>query len=128
MKSREEGFSLLEVMVAFTILSVSIGVLMQAFGGGTSLLSNAADQGRAVSLARSQMARVGHEWPLTEGEYSGQWQKYQWRVILEPYVPEEAVQILQRTRLLKATVMVTWEDRGRDRTYTLSTLRLAPSS
>ncbi len=128
MRNREGGFSLLEVMVAFTILAVSICVLMQAFGGGVHLLSNATNQSQLVSLARSQLARVGREWPLEEGSYSGKWQDYRWQVVLQPYVPDVNGQTLQRTGLLKVTVTVTWLDRGRDRTYTLSTLRLAPAS
>ncbi|HHH38638.1 MAG TPA: type II secretion system protein, partial [Sedimenticola sp.] len=69
----ERGFTLLEVMVAFTIMALSTAVLLQAFGGGVHLLGNANAQSRAASLARSQLARVGREWPLSEGEYHGRW-------------------------------------------------------
>ncbi len=127
MRRRQGGFSLLEVMVAFTILTVSIGVLMQAFGGGVGLLSNAARQGQVVSLARSQLARVGGEWPFQPGVHSGKWQAYRWRVELQPYFPEEGERSLQRTALLKITATVHWSDRGRERAYTLSTLRLVPA-
>lgn len=101
---------------------------MQAFSGGVSLLSNAADQGRVVSLARSQWARVGSEWPVKEGSHAGQWQKFHWQVRLEPYSTGDSVSTIATNKLLQVTIVVNWRDRGNERSYTLKTLRFAPSS
>lgn len=124
----ERGFTLLEIMVAFTIMALSTAVLLQAFGGGVHLLGNAAVQSRAASLARSQLARVGREWPLREGEYSGQWRQYHWRVSMTPYQPEHPLPEHPTLRLLQVTATVSWAEGGRRRRYRVTTLRLAPAS
>lgn len=128
MKADQGGFSLLELMVAFTLLALSIGVLMEAFGGGVNLISNAADQARVVSLARSQLNRVGREWPVEVGQHSGEWDQYRWQVVLDPYETGGGISNLRQARLLKVTVLVSWQDRDRQRRYTLTSLRMAPPS
>ncbi len=124
----ERGFTLLEVMVAFTIMALSTAVLLQAFGGGVHLLGNANAQSRAASLARSQLARVGREWPLSEGEYHGRWRHYHWQVFVAPYQPEIQLPEHPTLRLLQVTATVTWTEGGRKRRYRVTTLRLAPLS
>ncbi len=124
----ERGFTLLEVMVAFTLMALSAAVLLQAFGGGVHLLGNATAQSRAASLARSQLARVGREWPLEEGEHQGRWRRYRWQVSVTPYQPDEPLPEHPTLRLLRVSVTVTWEEGGRRRQYQVTTLRLAPLS
>ncbi len=133
--TRQRGFTLLEIMVAFTLMALSAAVLLQGFGGGARLLARAETATRAAALAESQLARVGGEWPLTEGEYQGQWRRLHWRVTLtlaplnrlDPEVDEAAWEIANQ-RLLKVEVVVRWSEGGRERRYRLSTLRLAPAS
>jgi general secretion pathway protein I len=117
----EKGFSLLEILVAFTLMAVALGVLMQAFGGGTQLLRNAQRQALAASLAQSQLVRVGTEIPLKEGEYRGEWSDFVWRIRLWPFALEFEH---PRLRLLAVEVRVDWLEAGRARTYRLTTLRI----
>ena len=71
MRRREEGFVLIEALVAFTIL---VGVLLavgKAIGGGvaqTRIVDQAAGQALA---ARSILDRVGVDIPLAPGDHKG---------------------------------------------------------
>uniref|UniRef100_UPI0035939C60 type IV pilus modification PilV family protein n=1 Tax=Thiocapsa sp. TaxID=2024551 RepID=UPI0035939C60 len=50
----QSGFSLLEVLVAFAILAVSLGVLMQIFSQATRTTLLSSQYSRAASLAESK--------------------------------------------------------------------------
>ena len=73
------GFSLLEVLVAFVILTLSITVLLQAFGTSTRNSRRAHDHLQAIGLAESMMARINHDLALQEGRLEGEFDdRYGW--------------------------------------------------
>jgi general secretion pathway protein I len=132
-RRREAGFTLLEVLVAFTIFALSFAAILQIFSGG---LSNAEVADRAlVALghAESLLAAAGVEEPLTEGERSGllpggmAWRETVTRHsdATTPAVPAAGLQPY------RVTVTVTWDPdngRGRARDVTLTSLRLGNGS
>ena len=69
---RERGFTLLEVLVALVIFALLFGVLAQIFQTGLRQSAVAEQASAATLLARSQLARVGVEVPLAEGELAGE--------------------------------------------------------
>lgn len=79
------GFSLIEVVVAFAILAVSLGVLYQIFSGGAQRASLLQEYAHALSLAESKLARLGTEEPLIAGRFSGEFNaEYRWASVVEP--------------------------------------------
>jgi general secretion pathway protein I len=56
---RENGFSLLEILVAFAILALSIGVLLNIFSRGLRTAIVAEEYQQALAIAEAQMARGG---------------------------------------------------------------------
>lgn len=121
----QRGFSLLEILVAFAILAVSLGVLMSIFARAADIGVRSSQYSRAVSLAESRLALVGATIPLEEGQVSGEPEDgFDWELgilALEtaddpleqvPFVPYQ----------VNATVL--WRDGDRARRVTLSTLRL----
>ncbi|MEI6737142.1 MAG: type II secretion system protein [Pseudomonadota bacterium] len=66
------GFTLLEVLVAFTLLAIAMAVLMQLFSRGVNNADIADRFAKAAMLAESKLASVGVEETLLEGETSGQ--------------------------------------------------------
>ena len=68
---RARGFSLLEVLVAFVILSLVATALFRLFGGALNNASAADDYSRAALLAESVLAETAAG-PLREGGAAGQ--------------------------------------------------------
>jgi len=123
---RQHGFSLLEILVAFAILSMSLGVLLAIFGKGMDLAGASDEYAKAVLLAESTLASVGVEESLQQGENYGSIDDvYDWRVTVEeftPYDEELAVENLS-FRLYRVNVEVKWGDIDFPRSVVLETLR-----
>jgi prepilin-type N-terminal cleavage/methylation domain-containing protein len=72
---RAQGFTLLEVLVALIIFALAFGVLAQIVQSGLGQARSAAATSEATLLARSLLAEVGGELPIspgiTEGEAAG---------------------------------------------------------
>lgn len=130
MKHACRGFSLLEVLVAFIILSLALGVLMRIFSGGLGNIGAAEHYSRAVAIAESQLAAAGVESPLTEGENSGEMENgYTWRTSVRRYdagaQPLEGVVL--PVDLYRVEVTVNWDNTATTpRTLRFVTLRAAP--
>jgi type II secretion system protein I len=113
------GFTLLEVLVALTILAVAIVAFMQLSSQGLRLLHLSDDYQQAVIVA-DRVARATDV--LEEGADAGQEGRFQWerRVSLVP-VPEELTPGTgPQLRLYALSVAVRW---GRNRTLELASLR-----
>jgi general secretion pathway protein I len=133
---RGGGFSLLEVLVAFVILALVLGVVMRIYAQGMARVSESDSIARAVLLAESKLAQVGADIPLEEGELSGieNDEALRWRVRLVAYDPDKAaataagaVQTVMPVRLLQVEVEVSWgESQAAPRSLRLQTVKLAP--
>lgn len=120
--------TLIEVLVAFVILSLSMGVIMQIFFGGMRNARLAEGYSRAVFLAESKLAAVGIEQPLISGETAGEFKPdLSWRVIVTPSDdPDTSVPLATPVQLYQVRVVVKWSDEGRARQVELGSLRLGP--
>ncbi|WP_176245030.1 type IV pilus modification PilV family protein [Oceanibacterium hippocampi] len=67
----EQGFSLLELIVAFAILSLSLVAIYQVVAGSFRGLREAEIVGRALLIAESKLAEPGRTVPLAEGRIVG---------------------------------------------------------
>ena len=64
---RERGFTLVEVLAAFVILSLTLASAYAALTGGLRWERRAAETASAALLARSYLAEAGVSRPLAEG-------------------------------------------------------------
>jgi general secretion pathway protein I len=128
MRKNCRGMTLIEVLVAFIVLSVTMAVIMQIFSGGMRNSRLAESYSRAVFLAESKMAAVGLERPLALGEESGRaGEDMQWRVSVTPAEEEPTTNTqLMPVRLYLVRVTAAWGDDGRERQVQLTSLRLGP--
>ena len=123
----QRGFSLLEVLVAFAILSVSLGVLLQVFATGLRNAGTADDYTQATLYAESILAAYGHEAPLDEGVREGAINdRFSWRGTVS--ADAEGMPDSEKTRVLayRVSVEVFWPGLVQTRSVVLETLRLAP--
>ena len=128
MPSKYRGMTLIEVLVAFVVLSLTMAVTMQIFSGGMRNARLADTYSRAVFLAESKLAAVGIEQPLTPAESNGQvGSDFRWRVVVGPYDDSGAADRLSLpVRLYQVRVRVNWNESGRERQIELASLRLGP--
>ena len=125
MKRRDSGFSLLEVLVAFAILALTMGVLMNIFSGGLRNLGQGESYTIAMLDAQSKLAELGVSIPLQIGKQGGQIDStYRWEATITPLrtVPDLAV------ALYSIHVDVSWGGGAAERRVSLDTLRVAPAS
>ena len=122
----QRGFSLLEVLVAFAILSVSLGVLLQVFATGLRNVGMADDYSQATLYAESILSAYGRDAPLREGVSEGVINdRFSWRGAVSVYsdgMPDSAKTQVQAYRI---SVEVSWRGLAQTRTVALETLRLA---
>jgi general secretion pathway protein I len=82
---REAGFTLLEVMVAFTIAALATAVLLRAGFTGAAEDRQAALVQEAVSRAQSRLASIGTLTKLqTETRSGDDGGGFSWRLVISP--------------------------------------------
>ncbi len=127
-KSTQGGFSLLEVLVAFTIMAISVTMLLQIFGKNTQIAFHTESYTHATSLAESLLDSVGREEKLPESSNNGVFgDKYHWEVSVTEYLPQEEdidFDILSY-QLYNVIVKVAWGQGDKQRSVVLNTLRIA---
>lgn len=128
MRSACRGFSLLEVLVAFIVLSLALSVLMRIFSGGTHNAALASDYSRAVLLAETKLAAAGIEAPLQEGTAAGSVdERFSWQTSARMLPAEgEMPGALMPVGLFELEARIMWKDGGKERFVTLNTQRVAP--
>lgn len=132
-----KGFSLLEILVALTLLALAMGVLMQIFSRGVNSAALADRYAKATMYAESKLATVGVEQELKETAAAGKFDDdFSWGLVVRPYQdpnPKEPSVIdyekLMPTQLYEIELKVTFTaDDQRERVVNLSTLRLGPKA
>ena len=128
---RRRGFTLLEVLVAFAVLAVALGVAFEIFATGLRGARSADALTRAVLIAESRLARVGVETELTPGESEGETDDGTlWRIEIHDQPAEdgddERVVTPSLPVLLDIIVTVSWGEGAGRQSFVLRTSRLAP--
>jgi general secretion pathway protein I len=131
---RPRGFSLLEVLVAFVILSLVAVALFRLFSAALNNASAADDYSRAVLVAESALSTAAAAQPLREAAQSGTVDdgRIEWATRVEPYSPpggespeRAAATDAMPTRLYRVLAEVTFAaPSGGKRTYALATTRV----
>lgn len=149
--AKAQGFTLLEVLVAFVIAAGLIAVLLRVFGNGLKSADLSDHYSRATTIAESKLTEAATEAAekgvdASEGSESGEIEDTDFKFVVttteiaDPTPPTDPLQAQQvRVRLVEITVRVMWDDTApgaqndanagnaaQGRSVSLSTLRLLP--
>ncbi len=80
----EDGFTLVEVLVAFVILAGAVILSFQIFADGIRRLSAVEARTKAVNVARAELARLSAAMNLSEGITSGTTEGITWKITVTP--------------------------------------------
>jgi type II secretion system protein I len=126
MNKREDGFTLVELLVSLAILAVALGVLFSAISSSLDRTRKERDDALAASLVQSLLARTGTDRPLRAGEDGGTYSNgMEWRLAIAPFGNADDSKAWN-LRAFRVRATVSWTDNGQVRSKSLSTIRLLP--
>jgi len=121
--SQEQGFTLLEVLVALTILSLSVTVLFGIFSAGLDRTRQDTRAMQARVLAQSLLAEAQSAPPRTNADGEAE-SGAMWHLQVSPLARADAIATGLAAQKVSATVH--WRSGDRDQSLTLTTLVFAP--
>ena len=123
--SKQYGFSLLEILVAFSILSMTLGVIYQIFSRGSQHIILADEYAKASIIAQSKLAIVGLDTSHSSGETKGIIdKKYRWSVSMRPFIEYERSDSTIDLQLYAANTRISWNSLGKEHVLEINTLKL----
>jgi general secretion pathway protein I len=129
MRLRESGFTLVEVVVAFVLLSLVLSVGFELFSAGLTRSGDLDERSQALAVAQSQLAAAGMEAPLQDGQSQGETadQRFHWITsVMHTDEGQDPKLALNSPYLLyRVEVRVDWTTAsGRAQNLTLATMSL----
>lgn len=138
--NRQRGFSLLEVMLAFGLLAVGLGILVAILGGGLGQVRTAADASEATMHAQSMLDALGVLEPIEPGRVEGETDdgRYRWTLEISeaedpaPVVPVDSdlapvesvgMQLVGEPVLYRVQLDIAWGEGEYVRSLRFATLR-----
>lgn len=119
-RSRQSGFTLIEVLAAMLLLAIALPVIMS----GVTLATRTGDQARrrteAAGLADSKLSELlatgAWDGGITNGNFGDDWPDYQWTASVQDWAQGA------QSGLQELDVKVSWPGRGGEESVVLSTL------
>jgi general secretion pathway protein I len=124
-KINDAGFSLLEVIVALTIMAIGFVTVSQLFSGSIRSITLSEQYLKGTTLAHSKLGELevsNYSTPVFEGTFPNQ-KKYRWKLQIKPHISllnnkEKNIQ------LSEVTLTVLWEDKGKNHDIELNTIKV----
>jgi len=124
-----KGFTLIEVLTAMMILTISMVTIFHLFSDGLRAAKISNGYTRAIFHARAKMEEVLLADRLREGESDGVIEPgYRWHLSIVPMeedLDSNNDDVNPSTKLFRISVDVIWDNGGHEKNFSLSTLLLA---
>ncbi|KPK92719.1 MAG: hypothetical protein AMJ94_04540 [Deltaproteobacteria bacterium SM23_61] len=125
---KNQGFTLLEVLVAMAILGIGLIVIIELFGGGLRLGRTSEEYTRAVGYARMKLEEISLAKSLEEGIEEGEFDReYRWQVEVKKVdllPPGRETSYQPPVALYWVRIEVLWKSGIRERTTALESYRI----
>ncbi len=113
--------------MAFSILSLALGVLYPLFSKGTQSVILNEEYARAVLIAQAKLAGLGIEEGLDVNERNGIAEdKYHWLTRVQRFPETNDADVPTGVVLREVDVTVSWDSLGKQRSIQFHSLKLAP--
>ena len=137
-RSSQRGYTLLEVLVAFTLLAIGLGLLLAILSGGVRSVARSSQSTRATLYAESMLNTLGADRRLQPGRSEGMFEqgRYRWTLDVtrfKPPVPTPArgdsysadpnLLSFVDNVMYRVVLQMQWGARGPDQTLRVETLR-----
>ena len=124
--SPSAGFTLLEVVVAMTIVGIGVVTLLEIFSTGLRLGSRSSATTEAMTYGRQAMDEILLRRKIEEGALQGSLnERARWKLGIEPVrEPSDTLSLSSAWELKEITLDLRVTDAGRDRPVELRTYRL----
>ena len=135
MRSNNSGFTLLEIIIALTILGISMGVILSSFSTSLKNIRVISEYDLASFLAQSKMEETLSLQEIEEDDEVGYFEEFpnfSWERVIEemelpedegqPY-PEEYAERENFIKMYKITVIVSWKRGENKKSYKLTTVK-----
>lgn len=118
------GFTLLEVLVAFTVLALTLPLAFRAISGAMGMSARLDGQVQAALLAEARLGMAGVESALEPGVTAGDGGNgFRWITEIRPHRDDQAGAAV---RAYDVSVTVSWGGGAHEHSVTLTTLKLQP--
>lgn len=118
-----DGFTLMEILVAVMLLSISLTLIMQQFSGGIRNISLSEKYSAAVTHARNLMEEILAEPVAAEGDQNGVIdEEFRWQRTMRFLKPQDGSNN-SLVKQLYVKVRVEWDFLGMTRDFELETVR-----
>ena len=127
-RGENQGFTLLEVLVAMAILGIGLVVIIELFSGGLRLGRTSEEYTKAVGYARMKLEEISMAKRLEEGIEEGEFDReYRWQVEVKKVdllPPGRETSYQPPVALYWVRIGVLWKSGTRERTTALESYRL----
>lgn len=123
---RQSGFTLIEIIVAFVMLSLVLATSYQIFTTGLQRAGDLEDSSHALLIAQSQIAQASLGEAFEEGTTSGESEDHRFRYTLQVSAYDDGSDPSKRLQAtytpVRIAVRVTWTSGAQERHLDLATL------
>lgn len=121
-KNKQAGYSLIEVLTAFALLSFAISTILPVFSNSLRVAKTVETRTLARLQLESLLSEVGTSKPLIAGDYVGVFDNgMAWTITVTPQ------QAAQDFTLFHIETSVSWRERGKTNALNVKTLRIGPT-
>jgi len=121
----QQGFTLLEVVVALSIVGLGVVTLLEIFSTGLRLGARSFARTEAIAYSRQAMDEVLIRREFKDGREEGSFgEAYRWRAQVRAYQQETQLPFSTKWELKEVTLQMRYSDGGRERRVEMRTLRL----
>ena len=129
----DNGFTLIEVVVALGILSIGLTVLFGLFSGGLRLARTSEEYTKAMNFAQTKLEEITSQQSIQEGTDEGKCddENFRWQVKIqkkEDLLPiEQDSEFKPPVELFHVTVNILWKSGAQERSASIESLKACKS-